>query len=150
MFLKPPFDSVPNLILPVGLKRPLGLYSRLYVPSRKLPISKPLTAQLVIVTSSVARAKPSPKELFRQIPSSNGEFTLVFETCTWRQASTSIPSRFVSIFRLSTVKLSTPVARIAKCPPSRIEMSRKITFRQSFRLIALLPQPGSTASRGLG
>src|SRR5882672_3690706 len=82
------------------------------------------------------------------MPSSNGELTVQFETRTFLQASMSIPSRFVSIFTLSIVRLSTPVAKIAKCPPCKIEISRMRTLRQSFRLIDLLPQPGSTPSRG--
>ena len=45
MFLKPPFDSVPNLIRPVGPSRS-GARScvRLKVPSRNEPTSKPLTS----------------------------------------------------------------------------------------------------------
>src|SRR5205807_2711089 len=92
-----------------------------------------------MVTISVARAYPSANELFKQIPSSHGEFTLQFETRTFRQQSISMPSRFVSIFTLSIVRLSTPVARIPKCPPDNIEISRIVTLRQSFRAIALLP-----------
>ena len=79
--------------------------------------------------------------------SSQGELTLVFETCTLRQQSMSMPSRLVSIFRLSMVKLSTPVARMPKCPPCRIEKSRSVTLRQFFRLMDLLPTPGSSACR---
>src|SRR5579863_9606861 len=99
-----------------------------------------------MVTLSVGRAYPSPKELFKQIPSSHGELTLQFEMRTFLQQSTSMPSRLVSIFRLSMVRLSTPVARIAKCPPCTIEKSRSVTLRQFFRLISLFPTPGS---RGL-
>ena len=57
----------------------------------------------------------------------------------------SMPSRFVSIFRLSIVRLSAPVARIAKWPPCSIEKSRNVTLRQFFRLMDLLPTPGSSA-----
>src|ERR1700688_3849728 len=99
-----------------------------------------------MVTWSVDRAYPSPKELFKQIPSSQGELTLQFEMRTLRQQSTSMPSRLVSIFRLSMVRLSTPVARIAKCPPCKIEKSRNVRLRQFFRLIDLFPTP---TSRGL-
>ena len=52
-----------------------------------------------------------------------------------------MPSRLVSMVRLSIVRLSTPVARIPKCPPFRIEKSRSVTFRQSLRAIALSPPP---------
>src|SRR5216684_2115820 len=79
------------------------------------------------------------------MPSSQGEFTLQFEMRTLRQQSTSIASRLVSIFRLSMVRLSTPVARMAKCPPCRIEMSRRVTLRQFFRLMDLLPTPAARA-----
>ena len=112
------------------------------MPSSKLPLTK----QLVMVTISVGRAKPRPNELFRQMASSQGELTLVFETRTLRQQSMSIPSRLVSIFRLSMVKLSTPVARMAKCPPCRIEKSRSVTLRQFFKLMALLATPGCSAT----
>src|SRR5207244_2964734 len=64
--------------------------------------------------------------------------------------SCSLSARFVLIFKLSIVRLSTPVARIAKCPPCKIVMSRMITLRQSLRLIDLFPHPGSTSSRGFG
>src|SRR5205814_9764567 len=94
-----------------------------------------------MVTFSVARGYPSANELFGQSPSSQGEFTLQLETRTLRQQSKSIPSRLVSILRLSTVKLSTPVARIAKCPPWRKETSRIEMLRQFLRLIALSPTP---------
>src|SRR5436190_23245001 len=103
-----------------------------------------------MVTFSVARAYPSANELLGQMPSSNGELTVQFEMRTFLHASTSMPSRLVSILRLSIVRLSTPVARIAKCPPCRIVISRRFTLRQFFSAIALLPQPGSTASRGFG
>ena len=80
MFLKPPLDSVPNLMRPVR-----GTFDSvpkcLKLPSSTLPSSKsPLTTQFAIVTLSVARAWPSAYELFRQIPSSQGEFTVQFET----------------------------------------------------------------------
>ena len=95
-----------------------------------------------MVTFSVARAYPSANELFGQIPSSHGEFTVQFDTRTLRQQSMSMPSRLVSIFRLSIVKLSTPVARMPKWPPCRMEKSRRITLWQFFSAIALLPTPG--------
>jgi hypothetical protein len=72
------------------------------------------------------------------MPSSNGELTVQLETRTFLQQSISKPSRFVSTFKLSIVKLSTPVASIANHPPCKIEMSLMITFLQSSRLIALL------------
>ena len=84
------------------------------------------------------------------MPSSHGELIVQLLMRTLRQQSMSMPSRSVSIFTLSIVRLSTPVARIAKCPPLRIVTSRMITLRQSFSAIALLPQPASTASRALG
>src|SRR5205823_344933 len=101
----------------------------------------PLTWQLVMVTFSVALANPRPKELFKQMPSSKGEFTEQSDTCTFLQQSISNPSRSVSIFRLSIVRLSTPVASKAKWPPCKTEKSCKFTLWQSFRLIALLPPP---------
>src|SRR5215469_10819375 len=80
MFLNPPFDSVPNLIRPVR-KAFASSASRVHVPSSIRPSSKlPLTRQFVIVTISVARAYPSANELFRQIASSQGEFTEQFDT----------------------------------------------------------------------
>src|SRR5437868_1980856 len=81
------------------------------------------------------------------MPSSQGEFTQQLEIRTLRQQSASMASRLVSIVRLSIVRLSTPVARIAKCPPCKIEMSRNVTLRQFFRLIDLFPTPaGNTVS----
>jgi len=53
----------------------------------------------VIVTSSVARGAPSAYELLSTIASSFGALTAVFEMRTVRHASTSMPSRFVSIVR---------------------------------------------------
>src|ERR1041385_8249901 len=98
-------------------------------------MSYPLTEQFVIVTFSVARANPSAYELFKTIASSFGELTLQFETRTLRHESRSKPSRFVSTLTLSIVRLSTPVASRAKCPPLRIEKSRSKTLRQSFNEI---------------
>jgi hypothetical protein len=66
---------------------------------------------------------------------------------TFRQASMSSPSRFVSTLRSSMVRLSTPVASTAKCPPFRTEKSRSRTLRHSSRAIALSPWP-STARSG--
>src|SRR5262245_65425757 len=88
-----------------------------------------------MVTFSVDCAKPSPYELFKQIPSSHGELILQFETRTLRQQSMFIPSRLVSIFKLSMVRLSTPVARIPKCPACRIEKSRNVTLRSEERRV---------------
>ena len=65
---------------------------------------------------------------------------------TLRQASMSSPSRLVSIARLSMVRLSTPVASTAKCPPFRTEKSRSRTLRHSLRAIALLPWPSMARS----
>ena len=60
MFLKPPFDSVPNLMRPVGPSRSgAAVVVRPKVPSSTVPTSKPLTMLLTIVTFSVARASPS-------------------------------------------------------------------------------------------
>src|SRR3984957_5123969 len=98
-----------------------------------------------MVTFSVARAYPSAKELLGQIASSQGEFTEQLETLTLRQQSMSMPSRLVSIFRLSIVKLSTPVASTPKCPPFRIEKSRSVTLRQFFSAIDLLATPACSA-----
>ncbi len=56
-----------------------------------------------------------------------------------------MPSRLVSIFRLSIVRFSTPVARISKWPPCRMEKSRRSTLWQFFRLMDLLPTPGFMA-----
>src|SRR5215469_6854290 len=108
MFLKPPLDSVPNLIRPVrGTRASVGYFC--HVPSMTVPTTyDPLTKQFVIVTFSVARAVPSANELFGQIASSYGEFTVQLDTRTFRQQSRSMPSRLVSMVRLSTLKLSTP------------------------------------------
>src|SRR5579859_4843380 len=97
-----------------------------------------------MVTFSVGLAYPSPKELFRQMPSSKGELTVQLETRTFLQQSISNPSLSVSTFILSIVRLSTPVARMAKCPPCRTETSRILTLRQSFRLMVLFPPPSGT------
>src|SRR6185437_3327220 len=72
------------------------------------------------------------------MPSSDGELTVQLETRTFLQQSISNPSRLVSTFKLSIVRLSTPVASIANHPPCKIEMSFIITLRQSNRLMALL------------
>jgi hypothetical protein len=74
-----------------------------------------------------------PPRVFRQMASSFGAFTLMLETLTLRQASKSSPSRLVSILTLSTVILSTPVARIAQLPPQRREKSRRVTLRDSLQ-----------------
>src|SRR5215469_7323633 len=104
IFLKPPFDSVPNLIRPFRSISALG-GKRLKVPSRSEPSSKlPLTMQSLMVIISAARAKPSAKELFRHIASSHGALTLQCDTRTLRQLSMSMPARLVSIFRLSMVR----------------------------------------------
>ena len=92
---------------------------------------------MVIVTFSVARAWLSPNELLRQMPSSPGELTLQLEMRTLRQASMSMPSRLVSIFKLSMVRLSTPVARIANQPPCRMVRSLMLTLRHHFSEIDL-------------
>src|SRR5882724_7425523 len=91
---------------------------------------------------SLARAYPSAQELFGQIPSSQGEFTVQLLTRTLRQQSISNPSRFVSTSRLSMVRLSTPVARRANQPPCSTEKSRNRTLWQFFRAIVLLATPG--------
>jgi hypothetical protein len=142
MFLNPPLDSVPNLMRPVGPSLS-GAASCvvLNVPSRNVPRSNPDTCEFVMVTFSVARLNPSAYELFKTIASSFGEFTNEFEILTFRQASISRPSRFVSILRLSIVRLSTPVASNAKWPPCETVKSLSVTFRTSFRAIALLPCP---------
>src|SRR5579875_653569 len=88
---------------------------------------------------------PSAYELFRQIPSSQGELTLQLETRTFVQQSISIPSRLVSIFRLSMVRLFTPVARMPTWPPCKIEKSRTRTFLHFLSAIALFPTPGCSA-----
>jgi hypothetical protein len=75
------------------------------------------------------------------IASSFGAFTCAFEMRTLRQASTSMPSRFVSIVRLSIVALSTPVSRIAMWPPRWIVKSRSSTLRESLSAIALFAWP---------
>ena len=77
------------------------------------------------------------------MPSSHGELTVQLETRTLRQQSMSMPSRLVSILRLSIVRLSTPVARTPNQPPWRMEKSLRITLRQFFSAIALLPTPGA-------
>ena len=140
MFLNPPFDSVPNLMRPVP-QPPLRFIS-FHVPSSTLPSSyPPVTKQLEMVTFSVARASPSAYELLGTMPSSQGEFTVQLETRTLRQQSMSMPSRLVSIFRLSMVRLSTPVARMPNHPPCRMEKSLRSTLRQFLSAMALLPTP---------
>ena len=98
-----------------------------------------------MVRFSVARAYPRAKELFGQIASSHGEFTVQLDTCPLRQQSRSMPSRFVSIVNPSRRKLSTPVASTPKWPPFRIEKSFSTTFLQFLSAIALLPTPGASA-----
>jgi hypothetical protein len=143
MFRNAPFDSVPSLMRPVGPSRSgAALVVRPYVPSSIVPTSNPLTTLFVIVTFSVGRAAPSAKELLRTMASSFGAFTDVFEMRTLRHTSMSIPSRFVSIVRLSIVRLSTPVARIAMWPPRRMVKSRSSTLRESRSAIALFACPG--------
>src|SRR5207253_10833857 len=58
--------------------------------------------------------RSSDLELFGQIASSRGELTMQFEMRTFLHESMSMPSRFVSIFTFSIVRLSTPVARDRK------------------------------------
>ena len=99
-----------------------------------------------MVKFSVGRAYPSAKELLGQIPSSHGEFTVQFDTRTLRQQSMSMPSRMVSMSRLSIVRLSTPVASTPNHPPSRILKSRSSTSRQFFKAMVLLPTPGLVSS----
>src|ERR1019366_6789900 len=91
------------------------------------------------------RLYPSAKLDFGTIASSHGEFTVQFDTRTFLQQSMSMPSRSVSIFRLSMVRLSTPVTSRPKCPPFSSEKSRSTTLRQFFRLIVLLPTPACSA-----
>ena len=67
---------------------------------------------------------------------------MVLEIRTFLQQSTLIPSRFVSITRLSIRKLSTPVGRMPKWPPLTIVMSWMRTLRHSFSAMALLPCNG--------
>src|ERR1035438_6393839 len=80
------------------------------------------------------------------MPSSQGEFTVQLETRTFWQQSISIPSRSVSILRLSMVRLSTPVSSSAKWPPLSIEKSRNVTLRQFLSAMALLPTPACSAT----
>ena len=84
------------------------------------------------------------------MPSSHGELTEQFETRTLWQQSMSIPSRLVSIFRPSIVRLSTPVARIPNQPPCWIVKSRRITLRQFLSAIALLPTACESGSGFFG
>ena len=77
-----------------------------------------------MVTFSVGLANPSAKLDLGQMPSSHGELTVQLETRTLRQQSMSMPSRSVSILRLSMVRLSTPVSSMPKWPPLRMEKSR--------------------------
>ena len=56
-----------------------------------------------------------------------------------------MPSRLVSIFKSSSVRLSTPVARMPKWPAARIAMSRTVTLRQRLSAIALSAAPGASA-----
>jgi hypothetical protein len=114
IFLKPPFDSVPHLMRPVGSPGSV-LVNRLNIPSNIVPTCHPpVTQQSLIVTFSAARASPRAHELLRQMPSSEGEFTLQPEIRTLRQQSTFMTWRVVSIFRWSSVKLSAPLAKIVE------------------------------------
>src|SRR5215469_328579 len=146
MFLNPPFDSVPNLMRPLRSTSEAG-GNRLNEPSSTAPSKKlPLTMQSLMVTISVLHVYPSANELFRQMASSQGELMVQFEIRTLRQQSMSMPSRCVSIFRLSMVRLETPVARMPKCPPCRMEKSRRTTLRQFLRAMALLATPACSAT----
>jgi hypothetical protein len=80
-----------NLILPVVLLSEYRLYSLLNVPSSKVPSSYPLTWQLVMITFRLPLQNRKENELFKHIPSSNGEFTVQLETLTFLQ-SISNPS----------------------------------------------------------
>src|SRR5690348_10045779 len=91
-----------------------------------------------MVTFSVGRAYPRAKELFRHMPSSNGELTVQSDIRTFWQQSISMPSRLVSILTLSIVMLSVPVAKIPNHPPCLMEISLMITFLHIKRLIDLL------------
>ena len=147
MFLKPPFDSVPNLMRPIG-RRPGGYSIALEgaVEQRAVVVGPGHIAVRNRDVLSGARVAQRVANSSGQMASSNGELTVQFETCTLRQQSMSMPSRLVSICSLSISRLSTPVSSIAKCPPASIEKSRKVTLRQFFSAIALLPTPGLSAS----
>src|ERR1035441_6708780 len=125
-------------------------HERLY-PSAKLAFGTiasshgELTKQFVMLKFSHERLYPSAKLAFGTIASSHGELTVQFDTRTFLQQSMSMPSRSVSIFRLSMVRLSTPVTRIPKCPPFRSEIGRASTLREFFRPIVLLPTPACSA-----
>jgi PAS domain S-box-containing protein len=83
---------------------------------------------------------------FSTIASSHGVLTLHRLIRTFLQQSMSNPSRLVSTFRLSMVKLSTPVASRAKWPQRNMDKSFSVTFLHSFRLMALLPTPSRRLS----
>ena len=87
------------------------------VPSSSVPSLKPETWQFTMVRFSVMTFRPRAKLLLGHKPSSPGELIRQLETIVLRQQSMSMPSRWVSIVTLSTVKLSQPVARMAKWPP---------------------------------
>ena len=70
-----------------------------------------------------------------------------FDTRTFLQQSMSMPSRSVSILRLSMVRLSTPVSKRPKWPPFKMEKSLKITLWQFLSAMALLPAPRCSARK---
>src|SRR5579884_1116321 len=86
-------------------------------------------------------------QIFRRTRITQRELTVMLERRTLWQQSTSIPSRSVSKITLSTVRLSTPVARTQKWPPFNTEMSRIVTLWQFFRLMVLSPTPGFDSPR---
>ena len=103
-------------IRPVLCRTPVTTGGSFIVPSKSVPSKNPDTSQFVITRFSVIRFSPSPNELFGQIPSSRGEFTRQFEIVVFRQLSTSMPSRFVSIVTLSIVSKSAAGRNDRKMP----------------------------------
>jgi hypothetical protein len=89
--------------------------------------------QLVMVTFSVARAKPKAKVLLRQMPSSLGEFTLQSLTCTLRQQSISIPSRLVSSFTLLNGEVIHPGCQNAEPPAVQYTYIAILTLRHKIK-----------------
>src|ERR1039458_7042701 len=100
------------------------------------------------LTTFTDRYRDFHHRLLGQIASSHGELTLQFETLTLRQHMISMPSRSVSIFRLSIVRLSTPVTSTPKWPPFRMEKSRRITLCALRIASDLFPTPATSANGG--
>ena len=133
MFLKPPFDSVPNLMRPVPCCRPVEMLEGAVEQRAEFIDAGDVAVGdgHVLGGARVAESERTlgangvvPGRIHRAVGDSNVAAAVDIDA-----------SRSVSIFKLSMVKLSTPVASMPKCPPLRIEKSRSVTLRQFFRLM---------------